>query len=143
MSQLLQKVRAGSLTPTLAFAFCALLANLAFSDVSAAEPGSLEGSWSGTGSVSFTTGVKETVHCRVRYTRTSNISYFVSATCATSSGKTTQSANLQGVATNRYRGSFRNSDYNVSGMIYVAVHGDRQTVTLTSDVGSASLRLRR
>ncbi len=139
----MQKVRAGSLMLTLAFALCAQLANLTFSDVSAAELGSLEGAWSGTGSVSFTTGARETVHCRVRYSRTSNTSYFVSATCATSAGRTTQSANLQGVGTNSYRGSFRNSEYNVSGTIYVVVHGDRQTVTLTSDVGSASLRLRR
>ena len=57
----MQKVRAGSLMLTLAFALCAQLASLTFSDVSAAEPGSLEGAWSGTGSVSFATGIANAV----------------------------------------------------------------------------------
>jgi hypothetical protein len=44
---------------------------------------------------------------------------------------------------NRYQGSFYNSEYNISGTIYVVVRGNRQSVQLTSDAGSASLQLSR
>ena len=47
----------------------------------------LEGPWSGSGSVVFGSGAKEQARCRARYTRRSEISYFVNATCASASVK--------------------------------------------------------
>jgi len=47
------------------------------------------------------------------------------------------------VGGNSYQGSFFNSDYNVSGTIRVVVHGNSQSVKLTSAAGSASLQLSR
>jgi hypothetical protein len=44
---------------------------------------------------------------------------------------------------NRFRGSFHNMEYNVTGSIRVVLHGDSQSVTLTGDSGSASLTLSR
>jgi hypothetical protein len=104
---------------------------------------SLEGSWSGGGSVAFASGQHERARCRAQYRRASATSYTVTATCATPSGSATQTATVRQVGGNTYQGQFHNSEYNVSGTIYVTVGGNRQSVRLTSESGSASLELRR
>jgi hypothetical protein len=109
-----------------------------------AEPGvSLAGSWSGGGWVSFATGTKEKARCRASYSRVSADSYTLYATCATSSGKASQTATVYKVSASRYRGSFHNTEYNVSGVIRVVVHGKSQSVSLAGDGASASLSLSR
>ncbi|MFN3625939.1 MAG: hypothetical protein ACK4TP_18025 [Hyphomicrobium sp.] len=105
--------------------------------------GSLSGSWSGGGWVSFASGTKERARCRARYSPAGGKSYELSATCATASGKASQSATVYEVSPNRFRGSFYNSDYNVSGSIRVVLRGNSQSVTLSGDSGSASLSLSR
>jgi hypothetical protein len=104
---------------------------------------SLEGSWSGGGLVAFASGQHERARCRAHYSRASATVYTVTATCATPSGRATQTATVRKVGGNSYRGYFHNSEYNVSGTIHVTVGGNRQSVRLTSDSGSASLELRR
>ena len=47
------------------------------------------------------------------------------------------------VSPNRFRGSFHNMEYNVTGTIRIVIHGGSQSVTLAGDSGSASLNLRR
>jgi hypothetical protein len=110
---------------------------------SAAEPGaSLAGSWSGGGWVSFASGSKEKARCHARYTGGGD-TYTVSATCATASGKASQTATVYKVSGGRYRGSFVNSEYNVRGSIRVVVHGKSQSVSLSGDGASAQLNLSR
>jgi len=121
----------------------ALVAGLAFPARAEAQSASLEGSWRGGGSVAFVSGERERAQCRARYRRTSPTSYSLIATCATASGRATQTAIVQRVGGNSYRGRFHNSEYDVSGTILVTVGGNRQTVRLTSDAGSASFELRR
>jgi hypothetical protein len=121
----------------------ALLAGLAWSDHSEAQPASLEGSWQGGGSVSFASGEKERAQCRVQYRRASSTSYTLTATCATPTGRAVQTATVRQVGGNSYQGQFHNSEYNVTGTIFVTVGGNRQSVRLTSEAGSASLELRR
>jgi hypothetical protein len=104
---------------------------------------SLEGSWSGGGTVSFASGSREQARCRAHYRRAGTNSYTVSATCATPSGKAAQTATLRRVGENRYSGSFYNSEYSISGVIHVVVNGARQTVRLISDSGSAVFNLSR
>ena len=104
---------------------------------------SLEGFWSGGGSVAFASGQKERAKCQAQYRRASGNAYTVTATCATPSGRATQTATVRQVGGNSYQGQFHNSEYNVSGTIYVTVGGNRQSVRLTSELGSASLELRR
>lgn len=106
-----------------------------------AESMSLAGSWSGGGWVAFSTGAKEKARCRARYSRTSAKSYKVHATCATRSGKASQTATVYEVTKNRYRGSFYNVDYNVRGTMRVVVSGSSQSVNLAGDGASASLHL--
>ncbi|MFZ1103314.1 MAG: hypothetical protein WAN86_10810 [Hyphomicrobiaceae bacterium] len=118
-----------------------LMAGLAAGGQAMAQ--SLEGSWSGGGSVAFATGQHERARCRAQYRRASATSYTVTATCATPSGRATQTATVSRIGGNTYRGQFHNSEYDISGTIYVTVGGNRQSVRLTSPSGSASLELRR
>jgi len=110
---------------------------------SEADPGGLAGAWSGGGWVSFSSGTKEKARCRANYRRASKDSYNLSAICATSSGKASQTATVYKVTATRYRGSFYNTEFNVRGTIRVVVHGSRQSVSLAGEGASASLSLRR
>lgn len=104
----------------------------------------LEGAWSGGGRVTFAmTGSSESARCRAHYRRRTKDSYAVQATCATASGKAAQTATLHRVGENRYRGSFHNAEYDISGTMFVVVNGNSQSVRLTSSSGSASLKLNR
>jgi hypothetical protein len=111
--------------------------------IQAAAPLGLAGSWSGGGWVSFAGGKKEKARCHARYSRQSETSYTLSATCATASGKASQTATLRKVGANSYSGDFQNSEYNISGSIYVVVHGNSQSVRLGGGGASASLSLSR
>src|SRR6516225_11664008 len=110
---------------------CALLAAVALAALpplgnaqSPKQPAAgLEGSWSGGGSVSFASGARERARCRAHYRRRSSTTYALTATCATPSGRATQSASVRQVGGNSYQGSFYNSEYNVSGSIHVVVRG--------------------
>ena len=104
---------------------------------------SIIGTWSGGGVMRFASGSKERVRCRVRYHKSSAKTYGAVATCATTSGKITQTAQIRKRGKGRYSGTFYNSQFNVSGRIRVIMRGRRQTVTLTSRGGSGRLRLRK
>lgn len=103
----------------------------------------LNGWWRGAGTVVYSNGAKEKVQCRAHYSRRGQNLYQVNATCATPSGKAQQTASLQKVGDNTYRGGFNNAEYNVSGTMYVVVKGSGQNVRLSSSSGTASLRLTR
>jgi hypothetical protein len=103
----------------------------------------LEGSWSGGGNVSMASGAREYARCRARYSRRSNEGYVVNAVCATPSIRAVQTASLRKIADNRFRGTFYNREYGISGTIFVIVRGNTQSVRLTSEAGWASLQLSR
>jgi hypothetical protein len=120
----------------------AALPVLGFVGPSTAEPGGLSGSWSGGGWVSFASGSKEKARCHARYSGSGG-SYSVTATCATASGKASQTATVYKTGGNSYKGSFVNSQYNIRGSIRVVVHGKSQSVSLSGDGASAQLSLSR
>src|SRR5262245_31232383 len=120
-----------------------LMAGLAAAGRVMAQSASLEGSWRGSGSVAFASGQRERAECRAHYYRASGTSYTVTATCATASGRARQTATVRQVGGNTYQGQFHNSEYGISGTIFVTVGGNRQSVRLTSDSVSASFELRR
>ena len=126
-----------------ALALSLLLGSVVLSDVGWTQSTRLDGSWSGSGSVSFASGEREAARCRAQYNRASGTSYLVRATCATPSGRATQTATLRQVGGNTYQGSFHNAEYDVSGTILVTVDGNTQTVRLNSDAGSAAFELGR
>ena len=88
----------------------------------------LEGSWSGGGSVSMASGAREHARCRARYSRRSNDGYVVNAVCATPSIRAVQTASLHKIGDNRFRGTFYNREYGISGTIFVIVRGNTQSV---------------
>jgi hypothetical protein len=109
----------------------------------AAGGGSLEGSWSGGGTISFASGAKEQARCQARYSRAGINSYAVSATCATASGRAAQTATVRQVSVNRYSGSFYNREFSISGIMHISVRGANQTVQLISDSASGVINLSR
>ena len=108
-----------------------------------AEPGSLVGSWSGGGSISFASGSKEKARCRAHFAKTGASSYAMSATCATASAKVDQSATLYRTGANSYSGSFFNQQYNTGGSIRITVSGRTQSVRLSGEAGTAFFSLRK
>lgn len=131
-----KRTRRFALVPLVAFSVTGI--------VGPSEAGSgLAGSWSGGGWVSFASGTREKARCRARYSRASSNSYRLRATCATTSGRASQTATVYRLSSGRYRGTFYNSDYNVSGAIRVVVRGRSQSVSLAGSGASGSLRLRK
>ncbi|MFM7084200.1 MAG: hypothetical protein ACKOW3_04235 [Hyphomicrobium sp.] len=111
--------------------------------VFAAAP-SLEGTWNGGGYVVFAGGSKESARCRASFKKRGPDSYFVSARCASASGKVDQTATLTYVGGSRFSGSFYNSEFNIDGTFTVTVSGSTQNVYITSPTGSsATLKLSR
>jgi hypothetical protein len=108
-----------------------------------AESASLVGSWSGSGSIAFTSGSKERARCHAHYAKTGESSYAMSATCATASAKVDQSATLTRVGANSYVGSFFNQQYNTGGSIRITISGGRQSVRLSGEAGTAMFSLRK
>ncbi len=128
--------RAGSLGLALAATFA-----VSMTTVPEARSEGLSGSWSGGGIVTYASGQRERARCHAHYSDGGSF-VSVSATCATSSGSVSQSANLRRVGANSYAGSFFNSEYNTTGSIRVTVRGNSQSVSLRSSSGSADLSLR-
>jgi len=127
-----------------ALATLVLLASVPATGQPAKKPSAgLEGSWSGGGTVSFASGSTERARCRAHYRRAGSTSYTLNATCATASGRASQTASVRQVGENKFAGSFYNSEYGISGVISIVVHGRSQTVRLRSDSGSAVISLSR
>ena len=106
------------------------------------ESATLAGTWIGGGVVAYATGGRERARCQASYSGGSS-AISVNATCATPSGSISQFARLRKTGTNSYAGTFFNAQYNTSGSIHVVVHGNTQTVSISSGSGSASLSLKR
>ncbi len=102
----------------------------------------LSGAWKGGGTVTFNSGAKEHARCRARFSPSGVRAYDVSATCATQSGTVSQTAFVRGRGSS-YRGTFYNPEFDTSGKIHISVSGQSQVVRLTSNKGSAIIRLSR
>ena len=119
-----------------------LLFSILASPEARSEGPTLAGAWTGAGVVEYITGNSERARCRANYSGgTTTVS--LNATCATPSGNISQFARLRKTGANSYAGTFFNSQYNTSGSIHVVVHGNTQSVSISSGNGSASLSLRR
>jgi hypothetical protein len=121
----------------------ALGMSLASFSAAHAESVMLVGSWAGNGSINFASGSKERARCRAHFAKTGERSYEMSASCATSSAKVDQSAQLTKVGANRYVGSFFNQQYNTGGQIRITVSGRTSSVNLSGEAGTAFFSLRK
>jgi uncharacterized protein (DUF2147 family) len=99
----------------------------------------LEGTWSGGGTLIYTSGEREKARCRATISRSSSTSYRVHGNCATQSGKATQVAEVFKTGANRYRGDFHNPEFDISGSISVVVHGRSLTATLRGTNGAGGV----
>jgi uncharacterized protein (DUF2147 family) len=131
-----------STTPRTALLALATAAGLLAVPV-AASAADLSGAWSGGGAVSLANGAKEKARCRANYKKAGGAAYVMSATCATPSAKVAQTAQLRKSGANSYAGTFYNPEYGVTGSIRVTVNGNRQSVYLSGDAGSAAFSLRK
>ncbi len=109
----------------------------------AANGASIKGNWIGTGHVKLQSGNRERVSCRVKYGRIAGQEFSVNARCATAAAHIDQSGQLKRLSADRYVGNIHNEQFNVSARVTVTVSGGRQTVSITSDQGSATIRLKR
>jgi len=139
-------MKLGKLTRTIG-AVAAVIAAASTTAVLAPAPAyaetDLSGNWRGTGYVTFKSGDRERARCRATFWKKSPTNYHLNATCATASAQASQAADINLVGTNRYTGTFRNYDFDVTGKITVAVSGSTLKVELNGDGHSGSVTLRR
>lgn len=109
----------------------------------AAEPASLEGSWSGGGKVQFPSGDTESARCRASFKKRGGNGFAMSAVCATASARVEQTAMLERTGPNRFSGDFQNSEYGITGSINVTVKGNSLSASLNGGGASASFSLSR
>jgi hypothetical protein len=102
----------------------------------------IAGTWSGSGSVIFPSGSKESARCRATFSESGN-GASMNASCATASARVNQSAELSRVGANRFIGDFHNAEYNISGSIRITVNGNTLSASLTGGGGTASFSLSR
>lgn len=108
-----------------------------------ANAASIKGNWFGSGTFRLQEGKTERFRCRVKYGRIAGQDFSVSARCATSGTRLDQTGKLTRVSANRYVGNLRNEQFNVSAQVTVTVSGPRQTVSIASKHGTASIVLSR
>jgi hypothetical protein len=114
---------------------------LSFSGVLGAS--GLEGSWSGGGYVVPKSGARESVRCRVSYSRQSTTVFSVSATCSGAKTTVVQTGEVLEVSGGRYVGDFYNPQYDISGRVRVQMSGNHQDVTFSGAQGHGGLSLTR
>ena len=107
-----------------------------------ADPGGLEGSWSGSGTATHRNRVDRLV-CRVHFVRVEQKSYRVSSQCSTEDRRYDQTGRVTSVGGNRYTGWVLNEQFNERGDVQMSQRGSRLSVTVQSRRGTASLTLSR
>ncbi len=107
-----------------------------------ASAASLEGSWSGTGTVTFK-GSTDQVRCRVRYTKAGGSAYTFTSSCATENGRYDLVGKISSAGGSRYTGSVESTSHKGAGQVQLTHSGKSISITVTSSIGSATLRLSR
>lgn len=101
----------------------------------------LEGTWSGSGYVVPKSGVRESVRCRVRFSRQSSKVFSVQATCSSATANIVQTGEVLEVSAGRYAGDFYNPQYDISGRIRIQMSGNHQSVNFSGAQGQGGLSL--
>lgn len=101
----------------------------------------LEGTWSGSGYVVPESGARESVRCRVRFSRQSSKVFGVEARCSSATTDIVQTGEVIEVSSGRFAGDFYNPQYDISGRIRIQMSGNHQTVTFSGKQGRGSLSL--
>lgn len=103
----------------------------------------LDGAWSGGGYVVPKSGARESVRCRVRYSKQSAKVFSVSATCDGANTHVVQTGEVLEVGSGRYTGDFYNPQFDISGRVRVQLSGNKQSVSFSGAQGQGALSLTR
>ena len=101
------------------------------------------GTWRGNGIMKPSSGDREKVRCKMRFSKMSEKVFSFNATCAATSGNISQYGEVNKVKGNRYIGTFYNNKNNVSGNIRVVVNGRSQSISVSSSKGKGRMSLRK
>ena len=112
-------------------------------DAEAQQVASLEGSWNGSGTVTFASGASETARCRASFSKRSGDQFAMNAVCASQSGRVAQTAHVQRISATRFAGEFQNAEYGVTGSINITLRGNSLSAALDGGGATASLSLSR
>jgi hypothetical protein len=99
---------------------------------------SLQGQWRGSGVVSYGKK-KDAVRCRVSFQKLSATAFSVSSQCATETGHYNATGRVVASGSNRYSG--RVEGEGVTGTVFITQSGNRLSVSVSSQRGSAKLSL--
>jgi uncharacterized protein (DUF2147 family) len=107
-----------------------------------AAAATLEGSWSGAGTISFKNSVDK-VHCRVRVSKAGGSSFTYKSTCATDTGRYELVGTVSSTGGNRYSGTVQDVDKKGGGTVLLILNGNTLSVTGAGGGGQAKLTLSR
>jgi hypothetical protein len=110
---------------------------------SPASAASLEGSWSGRGTIRLTSGQVEPVSCSVKFEKSTGRTFVLNARCSTTAGVFEQSGRVVQTSSRKFSGRLYSDQYAVSGDLRISISGTSQTVRISSPKGSGSLKLRK
>jgi hypothetical protein len=108
-----------------------------------ADPVSLEGNWSGSGTVQQTQGPAEKLRCRINYKRETDKVFSLRAKCATTSNQINQTGELLKINAGLYVGEFYIASYDIGGRIRIVIEGTVQTMTFKSSRAHGQLTLKK
>ncbi len=122
-----------------------LLVSFSFITSSAiAKSPSLIGSWRGGGVIQPHNGAKEKTRCRANIHKAPTRGHYrASYRCSSPYGVVTQAVTLRRTGANRYTGSFRNTQHNISGSISVILRGNSHNVTMRSPKGRGWINMKK
>jgi hypothetical protein len=101
----------------------------------------LEGTWSGNGYAVPKSGDRESVRCRVRYSRQSSKVFSVAATCSSATTNVVQTGEVLEVSNGRHIGYFYNPQCDISCRVRIQMSGNHQTVSFSGSQGQGGLPL--
>ncbi len=105
--------------------------------------GTIEGSWSGSGTVRLASGHVEPVRCRISYQESTGRTFVIRANCSHANGTFEQSGRVVKLGASQYSGRLYSNQYDVAGNLRITVNGGRQTLRAFSDKGTAQLNLKK
>ena len=108
-----------------------------------AEPASLEGTWSGSGTMQAVDRPPQKLTCRINYKRETDKVYRLAARCVTVSTSINQTAQLLKVNPGVYTGQFQIASYDISGRVRVVVNGNAQTMSFKSSRANGTVNLKK
>jgi hypothetical protein len=108
-----------------------------------AEPVSLEGTWSGSGTMQAVDKPPQKLTCRINYKRETDKVFRLAAKCVTVSTSINQTAQLLKVNPGVYTGRFQIASYDISGRVRVVVNGNAQTMSFQSSRAKGTVNLKK